>query len=138
MEIPLHFHNVTLDEMVVMPNHLHGTIIITNVGAGHALPLHQNRRFGWVPAKSLHTIIGSYKSTVTKRINKMRNTPGFPVWQRNYYEHIVRNDDELARICEYIINNPLRWHLDRKNPQRIGEDEFDYWLEGRPAGCPSR
>jgi hypothetical protein len=46
----------------------------------------------------------------------MRGTPGLPVWQRNYYEHIIRNDDELARIREYIVDNPLKWELDRENP----------------------
>jgi len=51
------------------------------------------------------------------------------VWQRNYYEHIIRNEDELNRIRGYIVDNPLRWHLDRENPERVGEDEFDRWLD---------
>ena len=59
--------------------------------------------------------------------------PGWPpfrgrLWQRNYYEHIIPNEDSLDRIRQYITENPLRWHLDRENPQRLGEDEFDQWL----------
>jgi hypothetical protein len=55
-------------------------------------------------------------------------------WQRNYYEHIIRNEGELERIREYIVNNPLRWHLDRQNPQRTGVDDFDHWLAGHSPG----
>ena len=51
-------------------------------------------------------------------------------WQRNYYEHVIRNEDSLNRIREYIVNNPLRWHLDRENYQRTGEDDFERWLGG--------
>ena len=59
----------------------------------------------------------TFKSAVTKRVNELRNTPALPIWQRNYYEHVIRNDDELTRIREYIANNPLAWELDRENPQ---------------------
>jgi hypothetical protein len=52
---------------------------------------------------------------VTKRIKELRNTPGAPVWQRNYYEHIIRNDESFHRIREYIANNPLQWEMDREN-----------------------
>jgi len=55
-------------------------------------------------------------------------TPGVPPWQRNYYEHVIRNEEELQRIREYIQTNPLRWELDQENPARRGEDEFDRWL----------
>ncbi len=51
------------------------------------------------------------------------------LWQRNYYEHVIRDENSLERIREYIINNPLRWHLDRENPYRVGEDEFDRWFD---------
>jgi putative transposase len=71
---------------------------------------------------SLGAIIRSFKSAVTRRINIMRNTPGAPVWQRNYYEHIIRTDRALNAIRRYIADNPRRWHLDRKNIHRIGDD----------------
>ncbi|MCX5885262.1 MAG: hypothetical protein NT096_05055 [Proteobacteria bacterium] len=65
------------------------------------------------------TIICSFKSAVTKNINQIRNTPGFPVWQRNYYEHIIRSEKELQQIREYSINKPTQWVLDEENPERV-------------------
>jgi REP element-mobilizing transposase RayT len=62
--------------------------------------------------KSLSSFIAGYKSSLTKRINQIRQTPGIPVWQRNYYEHIARNEIELNKIREYILNNPLNWETD--------------------------
>jgi hypothetical protein len=59
---------------------------------------------------------------VTKRINELRHTPGAPIWQRNYYEHIIRDERALNAIRRYIQENPLRWHLDRENNQRTGSD----------------
>ncbi len=131
-EVPRHFKNIELDAFVVMPNHMHGIIIITDsVGARHASPLQipQNQRRP--KPKSLGAILGSFKSAVAKRINKIRATPGTPVWQRNYYEHIIRSDESVNRIREYILANPLTWRLDRENPRREGDDEFDKWFEGQ-------
>ena len=65
---------------------------------------------------SLGTIIGSFKSGVTRHINELRGMPGAKVWQRNYYERIIRNEDELNRIREYISNNPANWDTDEHNP----------------------
>jgi len=62
----------------------------------------------------LPKIIGKFKMQSAKQINKIRNTPGIPVWQRNYYEHIIRHENELNRIREYIVNNPLQWKLKEK------------------------
>jgi hypothetical protein len=61
----------------------------------------------------------------THRINTLRNAPGAPVWQRNYYEHIIRTEQSLARIQHYIQENPSRWHLDTENPDRQGRDELE-------------
>ena len=127
-EIPAHFPNVELDAFVIMPNHIHGVLWITKtVGARHAVPLqhavpqHNDtpgmEQFGRPVAGSIPTIMRSFKSAVTKRINEMRRTPGVPVWQRNYYEHIIRNDESLNLIREYIVNNPLQWSMDRENPE---------------------
>jgi len=86
------------------------------------VPLLQNgipgktERFGKPVPGSIPTIIRSYKSTVAKRINALREAPGVPVWQRDYYEHIIRDEKELARIREYILNNPARWETDENNP----------------------
>jgi REP element-mobilizing transposase RayT len=73
-------------------------------------------RFGQPIAHSLPTVIRSFKPAVSKRINERRDIPGVPVWQRNYYEHIIRNDDELNRIREYITSNPAQWETDAENP----------------------
>ncbi len=58
--------------------------------------------------------------TSAKAINELRKTPGVPVWQRNYYEHVIRNEDDLKMVREYIQNNPLKWALDEENPDRYG------------------
>ncbi len=65
--------------------------------------------------KTIGTIIGQFKSTVTKQINKLQNCPNCPVWQRNYYERIIRNEKSLNNIREYIINNPANWISDKYN-----------------------
>jgi putative transposase len=120
--IPNHFPHVELDEFVIMPDHVHGIIIIVgerySVGARHAVPLHNNipqrEQFGKPTRGTLPTIIRSFKSAATKRINEIRNSQAEPVWQRNYYEHIIRNEEELIRIREYIYNNPARWRRDEE------------------------
>ncbi len=71
---------------------------------------------------SLGAIIAGFKSAATKRINSLRGTPGAPVWQRNYYEHIIRTDRVLDAVRRYIAYNPIRWHLDRYNENAIGPD----------------
>ncbi len=160
--------NIDVDAFVVMPNHLHGILIITD---NDDLYHHRNRdrdcdcdcrdtlqrvstgsgsgsesgsetetetgsetetetetesesepgmgmgmgtieQFGKPTHNSIPTIVRLFKSTITKQINQIRQTPGIPVWQRNYYEHIIRNDNELNKIREYIINNPLTWETD--------------------------
>ena len=115
--IPIHFPNVQLDEFVVMPNHIHGVIFITDSDRrGMALPCPYDRKFGKPIAGSLPTIIGSFKSAVTKHINQIRNMPETPVWQRNYYEHIIRNETALQHVQHYIQSNPLAWKQDQLHP----------------------
>jgi len=81
--------------------------------ARHASPLRSGP-----PKRSLGAIVGSFKSACTKRINELRGTPGLAVWQRNYHERIIRNDNELHAFREYILNNPARWEEDSEHPQR--------------------
>ena len=116
--IPRHFSHVETDVFTVMPNHVHGIMILTNrpdVGATHASPLRKGLPRGPIP-HSLGAVVGSFKSAVTKRINVHRNAPGVPVWHRNYYEHIIRDDAEMHRVREYIAGNPARWLEDEENP----------------------
>lgn len=119
-EVPRHFKNVELDAFIVMPNHVHGIIIITNdihVGAGFPRPYNKNISGG--VKHTLGQIVAYFKYQSSKRINSIRGTPGMPVWQRNYYEHIIRNERDLDEIRQYIINNPLKWELDTENPKNI-------------------
>ncbi|WP_306547897.1 transposase [Desulfobulbus sp.] len=102
-----------LDAWVVMPNHLHGIVMVLDQGARRA-PLQPNatNRRGERAPKSLGALIAGFKSAATKRINQMRQTPGPPIWQRNYWEHIVRNEKDLHEIRQYICNNPMSWAMD--------------------------
>jgi|SRR5437867_2475601 len=111
---------VSLDTSVVMPNHFHGIIAITPTGGDTAHLAPTTERFAMPVTGSLPTIIRSFKSAATKRINEIRSTSGQPVWQRNYYEHIIRSEEELMKARDYIVMNPLRWYLDRENPHRPG------------------
>jgi len=114
-------HNVELGEWVVMPNHFHAIVMIENppVGAHCMRPNDRNctsRAHGSAPLRRdsccIGSIIAGFKSAVTKQGNILRQTPGLPLWQRNYHEHIIRTENDLQRICEYIQNNPLRWQFD--------------------------
>jgi REP element-mobilizing transposase RayT len=114
-EIVDHFQRVKLDEFIIMPNHLHGILIIADC-RGTACRAPTMEQFGQPVPGSIPTIIRSFKSAVTKHINQMYETPGVKLWQRNYYEHFLRNEYELNRIREYIVNNPMKWEFGRHNP----------------------
>ena len=124
---------IELDEFVVMPNHFHGIVAFTepvgaihespsvraihelpSVRAIHELPLHmtqiQRRNMG------LPKIIGRFKMLSSKQINILRKTPGTKIWQRNYWEHVVRDEIELNRIRKYTKENPIKWETDRLYP----------------------
>lgn len=125
--IPEHFEHVSLGAFVVMPNHLHGVIWIADntVGARHAVPNPQpnaqqgsnpKERFGKPVSGSIPTIIRSFKSAATRAINLLEGRAQNGVWQRNYHEHIIRDEEALNSIRAYIANNPARWQYDRENP----------------------
>ena len=144
-DLPNHYPYLQLDEFVIMPNHVHGIVMIFEetivaamhgrihdeptvgdglkpfVGVTHASPLRGKRN-------RLGDIVGSFKSAVTKRINEIHATPGAPFWQRGYYDHIIRDDRSLDRIRDYIIENPRRWSSDKENADIEGADELDCWL----------
>jgi len=146
-------HEIQLDEWIIMPNHLHGiVIIIPSVGEPNHPVAQIDQVLGWGcqpglakirststtgkqrdtplsklpiyrPARSLSSFIAGFKSAVTKRINLMRQETGTPIWQRNYYEHIIRNQESLFNIRNYIINNPSRWESDAENPNHYPDYE---------------
>ncbi len=129
--LPAHF-DIALDAWVLMPNHLHGIIIINDYRRGEApgrsggigkpsflpgaSPLQLQPR-GTIPG-SLGAIVQNYKSASSYKIHKLGMLPGKQIWQRNYYEHVIRDDAELNRIREYIEANPGRWEQDEENPKR--------------------
>ncbi len=133
-EIKNHAKNIELGEFVVMPNHIHGILILTengngtdngNVETGHALSLQSSlqspsqppktigqQRFQNIGKNTVSSIIGGYKSAVTKHAHRLNFEFD---WQRNYWEHIIRNENEYNRIAQYIINNPAKWENDKLN-----------------------
>jgi REP element-mobilizing transposase RayT len=106
--------NVKLDEWIVMPNHFHGIIMIDNP--------ENNQDFKVITEdikqrklKSLGVFIAGFKAAVTRRINTYRNTPDIPLWQRNYYESVIRDENHLEKVRQYIIKNPTSWQEDPDN-----------------------
>jgi len=130
-DLPEHYPGVALDEFVVMPNHLHGIIIL--VGAGpRACPQGSGRPQGVdggpgqpqgvAPTLSLPDVVHRFKSLTTARYRREVRDSGWQpfagrLWQRNYYEHVIRDEDELDRVRQYIAENPLRWDEDPENPE---------------------
>ncbi len=106
-DIPGHFHDVELDAFITMPNHLHGIIVINEPGRGEVTsPLLRKPTLG--------NMVAYFKYQSTKLINAMNRTPGDRFWQRNYYEHIIRDDKDLDNIREYIANNPFKWLIEKE------------------------
>ena len=120
LRIPDHFPLATLDAVIVMPNHLHGIIVLA--GANHhspLLPLRPATPFR-SPSNTIGSIVRSFKIGVTKWFRQ--NTNISDVWQRNYYEHVIWERDSLNRVRRYIETNPRFWALDRENPVGWPED----------------
>ena len=111
--------NVELDEFIVMPNHFHGILVINHRmnelrrGVLQYAPTDIVLRS---PSQTIGAIIRGFKSSVTKSINISRDTPGMPVWQRNYFERVIRNEKELYGIRGYIRFNSVQWDMDEENP----------------------
>ena len=113
-----HYPYFYTDEWVVMPNHFHAIMVITNEpcrGGSRTAPT-INHRNPTTKRKPLGRLIGAFKTVSTKKINILRNAPGTKLWQRNYYEHIIRNSDAMDKIRQYISNNPLSWQIDQLHP----------------------
>jgi REP element-mobilizing transposase RayT len=119
-DIPHHFPSVELDAFVIMPNHIHGVVItefckgeesfaLTHAPATTTTPQS--------PSRTIGSIVRGFKIGVTKWFRA--NTDVYSVWLRNYYEHVVRNERELAAIREYIQGNPALWDDDENNPRHV-------------------
>ena len=133
MKLPQHHAHLQLDAFIVMPNHVHGILVLTDdpVGAGSAdrvsvepmrvtskpaLPGSADRVSTPTNRHGISEMIRQFKTFSARRINRIRNVKGLPVWQRNYYEYIIRNDVALQHIQQYIHNNPLSWQQDQLHP----------------------
>jgi putative transposase len=121
METAIIRPGVLLDEFIVMPNHFHAIVFLPNAAELAAVGAHSRAPSGPDAAlqrapKSLGAMIAGFKSTVTTQINILRASPRTPVWQRNFYEHIIRDDEGLRRTREYISSNPTSWEFDAENP----------------------
>ena len=112
------YPHVELDSYVIMPNHLHGIIVITSDtrrGSSRTAP---DSPAASAPTrrKPLGRLIGAFKTVSTKQVNLAHGTPGRLLWQRNYYEHVIRDDEEWNQVREYIAGNPMQWEMDAENP----------------------
>jgi putative transposase len=114
-------NNVVLDAFICMPNHVHGIIGLMDIddGRGTLRRAPTKEQFGKPVSGSIPTIVRLFKSSVTMQLNQLNNTPQQPVWQRGYYEHIIRNDKELDNIRRYILGNPALWGLEEEHPENM-------------------
>lgn len=150
-----HVAGIVLDAFVVMPNHVHGIVILTDapddvtVGAGSepaptatkpaptnmeptpttTNPAPTTTTTAKPKRHALPEIIRQFKTFSARRINQCRQTANVAVWQRNYYEHIVRDEHALNRIRHYILDNPARWAFDRENPTATTPEPEDAWAQ---------
>ena len=138
-DVPVHFPNVSVDSFVIMPNHLHSIVVIREEG-GETPPLQDRDRRGAETAPSaasaspqsrikrptLGQIVGYYKHETTRQINQVRESAGVVFWQRNYWEHVIRSEESLNRIREYVQTNPERWLEDQLHPA-AAPNRFNQW-----------
>lgn len=139
-DLPNHYPHVRLDAFCVMPNHVHGIIVLVeddraspctggsgpdgrdrtsqNAPIPACEPVDGETRpyYPKIVRHALPEIVRAFKSFSARRINHLRGTPGIPVWQRNYYERIIRDQVEYKRICDYILTNVQRWETDIDYP----------------------
>lgn len=109
-----HFAGVVVDEWIVMPDHMHAVLFLGQA----ASPEGRSRAAPTPRSKPLGQLIGAYKTTTAKRANQLRGSPGAPFWQRGFFDHVIRNEQDLLRVREYIAQNPLKSELrtERERP----------------------
>lgn len=118
-EIPAHHEGIELDEWIVMPNHVHGIVIIREIETFHGTSLRKNHKLSKISPKagSLSVVIRSYKSAVSH----WAGLNGFKefAWQSRFYDHIIRDEKSLNNIRQYIFDNPVKWETDKENPSNL-------------------
>jgi len=110
LTLPARFPAVTLDEFMIMPNHMHGIIILRDAASG---------RGAASSAPTLGQVVRAFKSVSAIAANEALGRPCQPFWQRNYYEHVIRDEEELDAIRRYVRENPLKWSDDPDNPANM-------------------
>jgi len=119
--IPQHFASAEIKEFVVMPNHLHG-IVVLHVGARYIVPsdrmARQTESFQSPTKGTIPTIVRAFKAAVTRIAREQTGFSGGEIWQRNYFEHVLRNGQEYADASRYILENPKKWEWDKQNLAR--------------------
>ncbi len=120
-QIPEHFPRVSCDVFCVMPNHLHGIIV---------LPA-EDPSTGQSNNTSLSVVVGTFKAAVSRQCATRGVRTNQRLWQRSYFERVIRTEENLTRIRQYIVDNPVKWDLDEENPQ-------NRTLPARPGEEPTR
>lgn len=130
LDLPNHYPQCVLDEFVIMPNHVHGIIIINN----HNEHQISNIETGLKPIStrdvekttliinkrySLSEMVRAFKTFSARKINKCQNAVGRQFWQLRFYDHIIREGDDIDDVRQYIINNPANWERDRNNSENL-------------------
>jgi putative transposase len=114
-DLTLHYQGIGNEIFVVMPNHVHGIISIQNTTQRSGLKPDPT------PIHPITEIIRGFKTFSSKKINLLRQSPGIPVWQRSFYEHVIRSETDYSQITDYILGNPVKWDLDTDNPDINGK-----------------
>lgn len=136
------FAGIETDEFVIMPNHCHGIVMMTNRPVGADLCVGPARKFARANDQGAHTgaplqtrlsaVMQWFKTMTTNEYIRCVKTRAWPLfdgrlWQRNYYEHVIRGEESLNRVRQYILDNPARWEFDRENPAAIYPEPKDAW-----------
>lgn len=133
--LPERYPSAEMDEFVVMPNHFHGIVVLKDrVGAGLALP-GSKQKGAASGAPTLGDVVRTFKSLSAVTVNRSLGRQGIPLWQRNYYEHVIRDERELHAVREYIRYNPLKWDEDENNPAKVSNVDN---IACRGRACPAR
>ena len=113
LELANRFPGIILDKLVVMPNHVHGILFLS--GAASSAPTENNDKKD--RSYTLGEVIRAFKSISAIQVNRQLGVKDQPLWQRNYYDHVIRDQDDLNRVRQYVLDNPINWEQDKNNPK---------------------
>ena len=119
---PIMRHDVLVDESVVMPNHVHAIIAVIDPAEGTSPERIDPYGFTRKAPQSIGSLVAGLKSVITRYINEMRDSPGAPLWQPKYREHVIKSEEDLNRIRQHILDSPHRWPDDEYNPTNTAKN----------------